>query len=89
MEDPRQEICALVSRLISSPTPAVLRREVEAYFLPTAGFRHPLCLVERGPRSRESLLAIYDWYRSLSPHTHGRSRVLGEPAFMQLSHVWR
>jgi hypothetical protein len=77
MEDPVEEIGFLVSRLITAPTPNTLRAEVERYFLPTAGFRHPLCLLNRGPQSREALLGIYDWYRALSPGTTGKSRVLG------------
>jgi hypothetical protein len=78
MQNPLEEICPLVSRLISAPTPSALRAEVEAHFLPSAGFRHPLCKLDRGPRSRNALLGIYDWYRTLSPHTTGKSRVLGE-----------
>lgn len=77
MQNPVEELPPLVSQLITSPTPAQLREDVERYFLPTAGFRHPLCLLERGAFSREKLLGIYDWYRSLSPGTTGKSRVLG------------
>jgi hypothetical protein len=77
MQNPKEEICPLVTRLVSAPTPNVLRAEVERHFLPTAGFRHPLCLLDRGPRSRDALLGIYDWYRALSPGTTSKSRVLG------------
>lgn len=79
MEDPANEIVPLIKRLTTSPSPSVLRADIEAFFLPNAGFRHPLCYAAPGPRSRDAILNIYAHYRSLSPHTISDSRVLGVP----------
>lgn len=76
MEDPVNEIVPLVKRLVSTSSPSQLQADVEGYFLPSAGFRHPLCLVKPAPLSRNSILAIYKQYRAISPHTDADVRVL-------------
>ena len=37
------------------------------FFAPNAGLNHPLCRVPRGPNSRDDIIAIYQWYRDMSP----------------------
>jgi len=76
MQNPVNEIVPLVKRLISSPSPSQLKADVEGYFLPTAGFRHPLCFVKPGPNSRSYILGVYKQYRAMSPHTDADVRVL-------------
>ncbi|KXN90734.1 hypothetical protein AN958_03749 [Leucoagaricus sp. SymC.cos] len=69
MENPEEEIRAVVLQLTTASSPELQRRTVERYMTPDVAFRHPVCAVESGPRSRKTVLGIYQWYRVLSPHT--------------------
>ncbi|CCX30415.1 hypothetical protein FPQ18DRAFT_2297 [Pyronema domesticum] len=62
MEDPAFEIADIIHALTTSP-PHIQRETLETYFLPNARFDHPLCRVT----SRPLILAIYRWYKILSP----------------------
>lgn len=76
MENPTQEIATVV-RHLTQGTPNQQRRAIETYFTPTAEFTHPFCRVPSFPplhipfwgelTSRDLILAIFRWYRVLSP----------------------
>ncbi|PFH49149.1 hypothetical protein AMATHDRAFT_131510, partial [Amanita thiersii Skay4041] len=68
MQDPVKEIKAVVLQLTTASSPDQQKLAIYKYFAPNAGFRHPLCQVDPGPLSRESILGIYQWYRVISPH---------------------
>ncbi|TBU24606.1 hypothetical protein BD311DRAFT_701791, partial [Dichomitus squalens] len=63
MQKPENEIVAVVLALTASPDPDVQKRAVEQYYAPDVKFRHPLC----SANDRTGLLAIYQWYRIMSP----------------------
>jgi hypothetical protein len=67
MENPEEEIAAVVYMFCSSDDPDTQKQAIYDYFTPDAGFRHPLCSVAPGPNSRENVLGIYQWYRVMSP----------------------
>jgi len=67
MENPRDEIAAAVKLLTTAETPEIQLAAIEKYFAPDAGFNHPICKVKRGPNSRNQILGIYQWYRTMSP----------------------
>lgn len=60
------EIPEIIHKLTQGP-PSVQEKTVVEYFTPDAAFIHPLCRVARGPYSRLLILAIYRWYKILSP----------------------
>ncbi|KAF5319214.1 hypothetical protein D9619_008726 [Psilocybe cf. subviscida] len=68
MENPAEEITAIVHKLTATDSPDVQKATIETYMLPTVSFRHPVCSVPAGPNSRYQLLGTYQWYRVLSPH---------------------
>ncbi|KAF8906970.1 hypothetical protein CPB84DRAFT_1704369 [Gymnopilus junonius] len=68
MEDPAKEIISVAYQLTATESPDVQKAAVERYMTPDVGFKHPVCSVNPGPNSRESVLGIYQWYRVLSPH---------------------
>ncbi|KAF9005128.1 hypothetical protein BDQ17DRAFT_1390008 [Cyathus striatus] len=68
MQDPKREIASVVQQLTATSSPDVQKAAIERYMTPDVAFRHPVCQVNSGPKSREELLGIYQWYRVLSPH---------------------
>ncbi|OCH91565.1 hypothetical protein OBBRIDRAFT_792163 [Obba rivulosa] len=68
MEDPASEIRSVIQLLTAAVNPSIQAAALERYFTPDASFRHPLAYVPSAPASRDSILAIYKWYRILSPH---------------------
>ncbi|RPA85680.1 hypothetical protein BJ508DRAFT_411687 [Ascobolus immersus RN42] len=70
MEDPIRELPAVVHGLTTS-TPDHQKRTLEAVFLPNASFSHPFVLLPPlffPIESRTALLAIYRFYKFLSPN---------------------
>ncbi|EPQ53259.1 hypothetical protein GLOTRDRAFT_111915 [Gloeophyllum trabeum ATCC 11539] len=67
MQSPAEEIAQVIKLLCSSASPDIQKATVEKYFCPDAEFRHPLCHVPPGIKSREEILGIYQWYRIMSP----------------------
>ncbi|KAF9267144.1 hypothetical protein L218DRAFT_856441 [Marasmius fiardii PR-910] len=72
MEDPKNEISNVVSLLTVSASPEIQKQTAERYLTHNVGFRHPICRVDPGPHSRDTLLGIYQWYRVLSPKIEAR-----------------
>ncbi|KIM87859.1 hypothetical protein PILCRDRAFT_771706 [Piloderma croceum F 1598] len=66
MQNPTLEIPSIITALTSAPS-SHLPLTFQKYFLPDAGFRHPLCRVDRGEGSREKVAGVYEWYRVMSP----------------------
>ncbi|KOS22205.1 hypothetical protein ESCO_001475 [Escovopsis weberi] len=76
MENPAQEIAHVV-RSLTMGSPQQQQDAITAYFLSDASFAHPFCRVPSFPRgavpfapgtdSRALVLAVYRWYRTLSP----------------------
>ncbi|KAF4456035.1 hypothetical protein F53441_1756 [Fusarium austroafricanum] len=77
MEHPVKEIAGVIKSLTQG-TPDVQESALREYFLPNASFSHPYCRVPSiskgqiplagGLESIQLILAIYRWYRTLSPH---------------------
>ncbi|KAJ6558192.1 hypothetical protein B0H19DRAFT_946469 [Mycena capillaripes] len=67
MQNPSNEVGAVVSLLTAAAAPDIQKLAFLKYLTPDAGFRHPLCNVVPGPGSRDRLLGIYQWYRIMSP----------------------
>jgi hypothetical protein len=59
MENPEEEIHGVVLLLTSASSPDLQKRTLERYMTPDVAFRHPVCAVESGPRSRKTVLGIY------------------------------
>ena len=66
MQNPVVQIPTILTTLTTSPSPAVLQQTFQTYFLPTTGFRHPLCKIDPGPGSRERVAGLYRWYQMVS-----------------------
>ena len=60
------EIPEIIHKLTQGP-PSTQEKTLMEYFTPDAEFIHPLCRVRRGPYSRLLILAVYQWYKILSP----------------------
>jgi len=77
MEHPVKEIAGVITTLTGG-TPNEQEATLNAYFLSNASFSHPFCRVPSfskgtiplasGVDSLWVILAIYRWYRTLSPH---------------------
>ncbi|KAF5532518.1 flavin-binding monooxygenase [Fusarium mexicanum] len=77
MEHPVKEISGVIKSLTQG-SPDVQESTLREYFLPNASFSHPYCRVPSiskgqiplagGLESIQLILAIYRWYRTLSPH---------------------
>ncbi|PNP82279.1 hypothetical protein FNYG_04468 [Fusarium nygamai] len=77
MEHPVKEISGVI-KLLTQGSPDVQESTLREYFLPNASFSHPYCRVPSiskgqiplagGLESIQLILAIYRWYRTLSPH---------------------
>ncbi|KAF5613794.1 flavin-binding monooxygenase [Fusarium subglutinans] len=77
MEHPVKEIGGVIKSLTQG-SPDVQESTLREYFLPNASFSHPYCRVPSiskgqiplagGLESIQLILAIYRWYRTLSPH---------------------
>ncbi|CAG7853564.1 SubName: Full=Uncharacterized protein {ECO:0000313/EMBL:CCA70802.1} [Serendipita indica DSM 11827] len=59
MQHPEKDITEVVTLLTTAITPGIQKAALERFFAPDAGFIHPVCAVERGPNSRDKVLAIY------------------------------
>ncbi|KAJ6510612.1 argonaute-like protein [Mycena sanguinolenta] len=68
MQNPVDEVGAAVSLLTAAVSPEIQKAAFSKYFAPDAGFRHPMCHVAPGPGSRDRILAIFQWYRIMSPN---------------------
>ncbi|KAH7329515.1 hypothetical protein B0I35DRAFT_474110 [Stachybotrys elegans] len=76
MDSPVKQIGGVITSLATG-TPVEQENTLNAYFLPNASFTHPFCCVPSfsegtiplasGLNSRRLILAIYRWYRTLSP----------------------
>ena len=66
MDDPVSEIPGVIQALTQSP-PSIQRQTLEKYFTPDASFTHPFCRTGSFNGSRLLILAIYRWYKILSP----------------------
>lgn len=66
MDDPIQDIGPIVHTLCQGP-PNEQQAALEKYFLDNAAFYHPFCRVDSFPGSRRRLLAIFRWYKVMSP----------------------
>ncbi|KAF7560439.1 hypothetical protein G7046_g3725 [Stylonectria norvegica] len=77
MEHPVKEIAGVITTLTQG-TPEQQEATLRDYFLPNASFTHPYCRVPSfskgaiplasGIDSLWVILAVYRWYRTLSPH---------------------
>ncbi|KAF8953678.1 hypothetical protein BDZ97DRAFT_1929478 [Flammula alnicola] len=67
MQSPSQEIHAVIELVNSAVSPDIQKAAINRYFTSDAGFRNPWYAVKPGPLSRESILGIYQWYRTVSP----------------------
>ncbi|KAF8197124.1 hypothetical protein BJ912DRAFT_954843 [Pholiota molesta] len=67
MENPVKEIKSVVYQLTATNSPDVQKAALESYMTSDVAFRHPVCSVNSGPNSRDTVLGIYQWYRILSP----------------------
>ncbi|KAI0313793.1 hypothetical protein OF83DRAFT_500961 [Amylostereum chailletii] len=67
MQDPAREISAVVKMLTTAPSATIQQTALARYYTSDAAFRHPICTVPSAHRSRDSILAIYQWYRVMSP----------------------
>jgi len=65
--DAEAEIPAIIHQLTQG-SPSIQQKTLEHYFTPDAAFIHPFCRKSRGPYPRLLILAIYRWYRILSPN---------------------
>jgi hypothetical protein len=59
MQDPVREITGVVEQLTTTKFPDIQRTAVYTYYVPNAGFHHPLAYIEPGILSRESILGAY------------------------------
>jgi hypothetical protein len=59
MENPQDEIAAIIPLLVATESPDTQKEAVLKYFDEDASFIHPLCRVDSGPNSRNDILAIY------------------------------
>ncbi|EOD49883.1 uncharacterized protein LTHEOB_2128 [Neofusicoccum parvum] len=66
MENPEQDIPKVIHLLTQTP-PHAQRDAVEKYFTPNASFTHPFCRTGKFSNSRLLILAIYRWYKIMSP----------------------
>ncbi|KAJ7235090.1 hypothetical protein B0H12DRAFT_1142091 [Mycena haematopus] len=68
MQSPVAEVGVVMSLLTAAASPEIQTAAFHKYISPDAGFRHPICHVLPGPGSRDRILAIFQWYRIMSPH---------------------
>ncbi|OCH91569.1 hypothetical protein OBBRIDRAFT_834113 [Obba rivulosa] len=69
MENPAQEICSVIQRIAVNTNPSLQSATIQRYFTPDASLRNYVCSVPHGPRSRETIIGLYNCYHFLSPHT--------------------
>jgi hypothetical protein len=65
--EPVNEIPEIIHKLTQGP-PSVQKKTIEEYFTPNASFTHPFCRTGKNQYSRYLILAIYQWYKILSPN---------------------
>ncbi|KAF9565439.1 hypothetical protein CPC08DRAFT_622454, partial [Agrocybe pediades] len=66
MQSPSTEMPAVIRLVTASATPDIQKAAICKYFTIDAGYRHPLFLVEPAAESRDRVLAVYQWYRTIS-----------------------
>lgn len=67
MENPVEEIPAVIRLLTQSTTPSLQEKAVERFFTRNASFVHPFCRVPSFEGSRWWVLKIFQWYKIMSP----------------------
>lgn len=77
MDDPIQDISPVV-RALCQGTPNEQKEALERYFTEDAAFYHPFCRVDHAPGSRKKLLAIFRWYKIMSPKIELEIESVGE-----------
>ncbi|KAF7361428.1 hypothetical protein MSAN_01175900 [Mycena sanguinolenta] len=81
MQNPVSEVGTVVSLLTAAASPEIQKAAFRKYFTSDAGFRHPICHVTPGPGSRDRILAIFQWYRIMSPQLKiSTNSVVHDPA---------
>ncbi|KLO19137.1 hypothetical protein SCHPADRAFT_924757 [Schizopora paradoxa] len=68
MNHPEGEIGDVIRQLCKAKSSIEQQETIIRYFVPNAGFQHPLCTVKRGDNSRGLIIGIYRWYRNMSPN---------------------
>ena len=63
MENPVEEIKAVVQQLTATNSPDIQKAALESYMTSDVAFRHPVCSVNAGPNSRNTMLGIYQYVR--------------------------
>ncbi|OJD32693.1 uncharacterized protein BKCO1_3700010 [Diplodia corticola] len=66
MENPENEVAQVIYLLTQSP-PRAQRAAIEKYFTRNASFTHPFCRTGKFGNSRALIVAIYRWYKIMSP----------------------
>lgn len=61
MENPRDEIIGVVTRITAAASPDAQKYAMLTYFTQDVGFKHPLCTVRPGPNSRLKLMGVYQY----------------------------
>jgi hypothetical protein len=61
MNHPEQDIAAVVELLVAAVSPDIQQAAFQRYVTADASFRHPLCKVDTGVKSRDNILAVYQW----------------------------
>ncbi|KAG2360250.1 hypothetical protein BDR07DRAFT_1487292 [Suillus spraguei] len=69
MQNPQRDISLVLTTLTTSRNPADLRAAVNKFYTHDASLHHPFRIVEHGKNSRQKILAMYEWYRIISPDT--------------------
>lgn len=74
--DAEQDIPHVIHLLTQTP-PHTQRAAIEKYFTPNASFTHPFCRTGKFSNSRALILAIYRWYKIMSPRIDLRVNSVG------------
>lgn len=72
-----QDIPKVIHLLTQTP-PHAQHDAVEKYFTPNASFTHPFCRTGKFSNSRLLILAIYRWYKIMSPRIDLRVNSVGK-----------
>ncbi|KAF5319473.1 hypothetical protein D9619_008752 [Psilocybe cf. subviscida] len=67
MQSPSQEIQSVMELIHSAITPDIQKAAINKFFTSDAALRTPWYSVRAGILSREDILGIYQWYRTVSP----------------------
>ncbi|KAG2106192.1 uncharacterized protein F5147DRAFT_548874, partial [Suillus discolor] len=69
MDNPQRDLPDVLTALTTSSSPADLRAAVNKFYMHDASLHHPFRVVEHETNSRQKILAMYEWYRIISPDT--------------------